>query len=72
MAKNNFGPNVTALPVYRVIDGLIWFGGRGFATMHDLYDALSFREEQRAIAWEARNMTWLARHGVVKRRGGAA
>jgi hypothetical protein len=60
MAKSNFGPNVTALPVYRVADGLVWFGGRSFKTMDDLYDALSFKEIQRAIAWESRNMTWLA------------
>ena len=74
MAKSNFGPNVTALPVYRVVDGLVWFGGRAFETMNELYDALSFKEMQRAIAWESRNITWLAtqRQRGVKRQGGVA
>ena len=66
--------DVISFPVCKLIDGLHWFGGRGFKTVQDVADLLSPKEQRRVQRWQTENAAWLElrvqRQRRVNQQGG--
>jgi hypothetical protein len=65
--------SVVYFPTAKLINGLYWYGCRGYRTTGDALSAMSDKDYRRKVDWEVRNAAWLASlrpHDGDKQQGG--